>query len=630
MNAHTPAQITGSTRARRGLFFRLFGYKPGSLAEMERFAHWAGTALLFIAIVTALTLSGFGEARIAVAATTLTPIFLISVSGAILWRVIRRRTARHATLRFQRAVYFLSYPVTLYAGIAGGFLLNVYTDKFLAVILLWQSMVGFALVTVTGRNALQYGVQITFALLPTLLLLLQTGEPRLSVLAILVYLGVCLATLIQLDMSDTSRRHRREILNIAGARDRSAAHLAQYLAATRDFIWSIDAGGRTARLPAPLFAEGSAPRTERANAMNSQPFDARALLARLNHPSRTALRRAFFARVPFRDLQIEMAMTDDQPRWYSVSGEPFYDHTGAFSGFRGVAIDISTAIHARKKINIYTERLESRVARRTQALDTALGEANTINQAQAHRAACHEVFFNALMDRLSLYTAEPIPSERIRNTASLLDIGRAVLALNSATPSTLESTHVPRERMTAPGDQLFYVDDMMRATMVAGQYQHLAGGVPMDIDRLCGEQVFGNPDHWSLALRLATYALLGNANTSVANPALCLTAGRADDGVVIAIKRHYESELDRLAPALHRQDQHFVQVDKAHPVEPARLIRSVTKTLLGDSKTSDPVSLAIPFARALVEEQGGQVRVADDGAIELLIPRVRLMGRLIA
>ncbi|MEO1425781.1 MAG: hypothetical protein AAFU58_03205, partial [Pseudomonadota bacterium] len=181
--------------AKPGLLVRLFGYKPGTLVQTEQFVHWVGTALLFMAIVTALTLLGFAQMRGAVALFVFAPFFLITLAGALVWFFIRRRmVSRHHVLRFQRAVYVLTFPAALYVGLAGGVLLNVYTDKFLALILFWQGTVGFTLVSLTGRNALQYGMRVTLALLPTVLLLLQTGEPRLTALAILVYLSLCLAT----------------------------------------------------------------------------------------------------------------------------------------------------------------------------------------------------------------------------------------------------------------------------------------------------------------------------------------------------------------------------------------------------------------------------------------------------
>jgi len=47
------------------------------------------------------------------------------------------------------------------------------------------------------------------------------------------------------------------------------------------------------------------------------------------------------ARKPFRDLELCRVNEDGEKTWMSVSGEPVFDETGAFQGYRGVGRDIS-------------------------------------------------------------------------------------------------------------------------------------------------------------------------------------------------------------------------------------------------------------------------------------------------
>ncbi|MEL6789665.1 MAG: hypothetical protein AAFO78_03730 [Pseudomonadota bacterium] len=622
--------------AKPGLLVRLFGYKPGTLVQTEQFVHWVGTALLFMAIVTALTLLGFAQMRGAVALFVFAPFFLITLAGALVWFFIRRRmVSRHHVLRFQRAVYVLTFPAALYVGLAGGVLLNVYTDKFLALILFWQGTVGFTLVSLTGRNALQYGMRVTLALLPTVLLLLQTGEPRLTALAILVYLSLCLATLVQLDMSDTSRRHRKMVLESAKARDRSAAHLSRYLSATRDFIWSIDAGGRRARLPAALFDETQIGVGAHGGGMGLHAFETQRLLARLSQSSRMALRKAFFAGIAFSDLQIKITHKDGQTRWYSLSGAPDHDRNGLFAGFSGMAIDISAAIHARQKINIYTERLEDRVAARTQALTTALAEEETARAAQAHRTRAEQAFFAALLDRLTEDTASGKNSAADTIGPALLDLGRGVLALTAAKKPPMRAAPPQALRRETPGDQLFYIDDMIRTALLADRARCLADGVTLKIDRLCGEQVFANPDIWSLALRLVVHSLV-NTSAITAPPTatrvlnLGLALARTDEGVVITIAPRFDRDHGPVTPAKKQASPLQSAAIQPGTSDITDVIRTLTHGLTSSTLSPEMGNMALLLATALLDGQGGQLRGVSPGVIDLVIPRVRLMARLIA
>lgn len=56
------------------------------------------------------------------------------------------------------------------------------------------------------------------------------------------------------------------------------------------------------------------------------------------------LRRALGTHSPFSDLRLHHAVSGLQRRIFSLAGRPFFDHTGAFAGYRGTASDITERI----------------------------------------------------------------------------------------------------------------------------------------------------------------------------------------------------------------------------------------------------------------------------------------------
>ena len=45
---------------------------------------------------------------------------------------------------------------------------------------------------------------------------------------------------------------------------------------------------------------------------------------------------------PFRDFEVQHAAEDGRIVWLSLSGEPIFDESGTFKGYRGVGRDITT------------------------------------------------------------------------------------------------------------------------------------------------------------------------------------------------------------------------------------------------------------------------------------------------
>ncbi len=77
------------------------------------------------------------------------------------------------------------------------------------------------------------------------------------------------------------------------------------------------------------------------------------------------------ARLPFHDLELRRQDADDGEVWISTSGEPLFDASGKFLGYRGVGRDISE----RKRADQERQRLEAqlRQAQKMEALGTLAG-----------------------------------------------------------------------------------------------------------------------------------------------------------------------------------------------------------------------------------------------------------------
>jgi diguanylate cyclase (GGDEF)-like protein/PAS domain S-box-containing protein len=113
----------------------------------------------------------------------------------------------------------------------------------------------------------------------------------------------------------------------------------------QDCLWQLDARGRFTHVSERMAAMLGLDR----GALDGK--GAADILRRLNFcPVKTgALRKAFRARRPFRD--IEAAMGDARsPHWWRLTGEPLHDDLGRFMGFRGVCSDVTAAKQAEQRM----------------------------------------------------------------------------------------------------------------------------------------------------------------------------------------------------------------------------------------------------------------------------------------
>ncbi len=97
-----------------------------------------------------------------------------------------------------------------------------------------------------------------------------------------------------------------------------------------------------------------------------------------------AHRQVLEAHLPFRDFQFSRDGSDGSERFISISGDPVFDTSGAFRGYRGVGTDITERKRYEFKLLRLNEELEQRVAERTRALEAANGELEAFAYSVSH------------------------------------------------------------------------------------------------------------------------------------------------------------------------------------------------------------------------------------------------------
>jgi diguanylate cyclase (GGDEF)-like protein/PAS domain S-box-containing protein len=111
-----------------------------------------------------------------------------------------------------------------------------------------------------------------------------------------------------------------------------------------DFYWETDESHRFR----PFTQEGAAKPGTWDSALGKTAWEIPAV-----YPSEDGW-RAHKARMdghlPFRDFEFARRAADGDVRWYSVSGEPVFDASGDFTGYRGVGRDISDRKHAEQEL----------------------------------------------------------------------------------------------------------------------------------------------------------------------------------------------------------------------------------------------------------------------------------------
>jgi PAS domain S-box-containing protein len=133
-------------------------------------------------------------------------------------------------------------------------------------------------------------------------------------------------------------RERTAELRASEARFRSLTELSS------DWYWEQDESGRFTNVSGPVLKMLGIGLDSSVN--DADPASAEAW----NETERAALARNIALRRPFLDLTYSRIKPDGSRRYLQVSGEPIFDWSGRFTGYRGIGTDVTERMRAEEEV----------------------------------------------------------------------------------------------------------------------------------------------------------------------------------------------------------------------------------------------------------------------------------------
>lgn len=124
-------------------------------------------------------------------------------------------------------------------------------------------------------------------------------------------------------------QERTAELRESEARFRSLTELAS------DWYWEQDESGHFTRVSGPVLEMLGIQVEPLSGATATQPVTG------WNEPERDTLRAIIAQRQPFLDFLLHRALADGSQQQFRVSGEPMFNQSGRFRGYRGVGVELS-------------------------------------------------------------------------------------------------------------------------------------------------------------------------------------------------------------------------------------------------------------------------------------------------
>jgi PAS domain S-box-containing protein len=119
----------------------------------------------------------------------------------------------------------------------------------------------------------------------------------------------------------------------------SEARFQRFTELSSDWYWEQDANGQFTKVSGPALemlgirGEGA----QAASNVNGPLW---------NETERTQLEANIAARKPFLDFVYSRRNADGSQQYFQVSGEPIFDSTGGYTGYRGIGMDITTRVRS--------------------------------------------------------------------------------------------------------------------------------------------------------------------------------------------------------------------------------------------------------------------------------------------
>jgi diguanylate cyclase (GGDEF)-like protein len=258
---------------------------------------------------------------------------------------------------------------------------------------LWMAsavLLGASAILLPSRPRSTYTLAATLGVTYTVSFLV-TGDTAIAIVALIFSLVTIVGA------AENGRRYRAARYALALMREKQdvvSLLLHEFEEGDADWLWQVDTSYRMrSASPRCAFALAKEPR-----AIEGVPLitllDPGADETTPNHPSIDDLAGRLIRREPFSGLPVRV-LVNDKPRWWEMSGTPRNDPQGNFSGFHGVASDITAERESSEKI-AYLARYDTLTGLPNRSmLSENLGHA----LAQAQRNATRCAFLMIDLDR---------------------------------------------------------------------------------------------------------------------------------------------------------------------------------------------------------------------------------------
>ncbi len=209
-------------------------------------------------------------------------------------------------------------------------------DKFVVGIIL--AMVSTAMLGSPISVAIAFWLPTAVASILTVVLMLHSADSYMA-LSFAGYLAFTLVGIVVINRTLLERLVMRATLR----RQNGTVQLLlrDYEENAADWLWETDPELRLRRVT-PRFAEVLACGAEAAEGRTLHEMLG---LLRSKDAGASTVMAAMSARLPFRDVTVQVAISTEQ-RWWAVTGRPVSDAGGRFVGYRGVGSDITEAKRA--------------------------------------------------------------------------------------------------------------------------------------------------------------------------------------------------------------------------------------------------------------------------------------------